>query len=117
MNTLVNGKSSKYVTVYPYDSAIDNSSNDLDKSNKVSANYQKNIRIYGDAIRETSTNAGWYTDANWFKNFSTYPVAYECFLLRSAGLWNGTGAGLFTFMANGGWYQNEVGFRSVLVSK
>ncbi len=115
MNTLVNGKSSKYVTVYPYDSTIDNSANDLDKS--ANANYQKNTRIYGDTIRETSTSSGMYSHTGWYNNYSIYPGLNEVFVIRGGCIWNFYEKGLFTFSHNGGWYQNEVGFRSVLVTK
>lgn len=115
MNTLVNGKSSKYVTVYPYDSAIDNSANDLDKGSR--ANYLKNIKIYGDAIRETSTNGGWGIRTSWYSAVSGYSTLYEVFFIRGGCLYSFLEAGLFSFGCNGGWYQNEVGFRSVLVTK
>ncbi len=115
MNTLVNGKSSKYVTVYPYDSAIDNSANDFDKGCK--ANYLKNISIYGDAIREISTVTGRDVCTSWYNNYSVYLVLWECFSLKGGCLWNIAGSGLFAFASNGGWYQGEVGFRSVLVTK
>ena len=115
MNTLVNGKSSKYVTVYPYDSAIDNSANDFDKGCK--ANYLKNISIYGDAIRVISTVTGRDVCTSWYNNYSVYQVLWECFSLKGGCLWNIPGSGLFAFASNGGWYQGEVGFRSVLVTK
>ena len=115
MNTLVNGKSSKYVTVYPYDSAIDNSANDFDKGCK--ENYLKNISIYRDVIRLISTVTVRYVSTFWYNNYSVYQVLWECFSLKGGCLWNIPGSGLFAFASNGGWYQGEVGFRSVLVTK
>lgn len=115
MNTLVNGKSSKYVTAYPYDSAIDKGSNDLNKGSE--ANYLKNVKIYGDTIRETTIKSVFNGIGNWYDNFNSYLVSYECFFLRGGCLWNSMGDGMFAVTGNGGWYQNEVGFRSVLVSK
>ena len=53
MNSLINGKSSQYVTAYPFDSAVDKNGANLDTAS--AANYAKNTKIYGDGIRETST--------------------------------------------------------------
>ena len=52
-------ESTKYTMVYPHDSALDNpgianTEENLNKAN--AANYNKNTKIYGDAIRETSVS-------------------------------------------------------------
>ena len=110
MNALNNGKSSEYVTVYPKGETSGQSLDDASKSN-----YTANTKIYGDAIRETST-AGlgqtlWYSDYSYFVG-GNYP-----FFERGGFCWYTSGAGLFSFyrlVGNSG-YGN--GFRSVLVAQ
>ena len=110
MNALNNGKSSEYVTVYPKGETSGQSLDDASKSN-----YAANTKIYGDAIRETST-AGlgqtlWYSDYSYFVG-GNYP-----FFERGGFCWYTSGAGLFSFyrlVGNSG-YGN--GFRSVLVAQ
>ena len=110
MNALNNGKSSEYVTVYPKGETSGQSLDDASNSN-----YAVNTKIYGDAIRETST-AGlgqtlWYSDYSYFVG-GNYP-----FFERGGFCWYTSGAGLFSFyrlVGNSG-YGN--GFRSVLVAQ
>ena len=68
MNSLINGKSSQYVTAYPFDSAVDKNGANIDTAR--AANYAKNTQIYGDGIRETSTGGtgktSWHTDYSYF---------------------------------------------------
>ncbi len=65
MNALNNGKSSEYVTVYLNGETSGQSIDDASKSN-----YTANTKIYGDAIRETSTaglgQTSWYSDYSYF---------------------------------------------------
>ena len=113
MNSLINGKSSQYVTAYPFDSAVDKNGANLDTAS--AANYAKNTKIYGDGIRETSTagteNTSWYTD------YSCFPAVSNPFSLRGAYLWGGEGAGLFCFSRDIGDSYFRNGFRSVLVAQ
>ena len=83
LKSLNNGKSSKYVTVYPHDTTKDNTSiSNTEIENAIIANYNKNTKIYGDAIRETSTygigQTGWYIDYSYFIGLN------QPFLVRTA---------------------------------
>ena len=114
---LKNGKSTKYITVYPYDSSKDNTSisNTGANLNTASqANYVKNTKIYGDAIRETSTagtgSNAWYSDTSYFTGLNSP------FFIRGGAYNNKSGAGLFYFNRHIGNSVYAHGFRSVLVS-
>ena len=109
MNALNNGKSSEYVTVYPTGESKGQSLDDASKSN-----YAANTKIYGDAIRETSTaglgQTSWYSDYSYFVGAS-YP-----FFLRGGYCWDTSAAGLFCFFRDGNSNYGH-GFRSVLVAQ
>ena len=110
MNALNNGKSSEYVTVYPKGETSGQSLDDASKSN-----YAANTKIYGDAIRETST-AG-LGQTLWYSDYSYFAGLYGPFFVRGGASWYRSGAGLFSFyrlVGNSG-YGN--GFRSVLVAQ
>ena len=114
---LNNGKSTRYITVYPHDSSKDSTSitnTDANLNTASQANYVKNTKIYGDGIRETSTagtgKSSWYSDYSYFACLA-YP-----FFFRGGYYGHTSGAGLFYFnRINGNSYYNN-GFRSVLVS-
>ena len=110
MNALNNGKSSEYVTVYPKGETSGQSLDDASNSN-----YAANTKIYGDAIRETST-AG-LGQTSWYSDYSYFVGAYTPFFLRGGYCWYTSGAGLFSFdrLAGGSHYNH--GFRSVLVAQ
>ena len=110
MNALNNGKSSEYVTVYPTGESIGQSLDDESK-----ANYAANTKIYGDAIRETST-AG-LGQTSWYSDYSHFVGAYYPFFKRGGYCWNTSGAGLFCFYRDGGDSGYHYGFRSVLVAQ
>ena len=112
MNSLINGKSSQYVTAYPFDSAVDKNGANLDTAS--AANYAKNTKIYGDGIRETSTAGTGKT--SWYTDYSYFPAVNNPFSIRGGYFWDGEGAGLFYFYRNGGNSFYNVGFRSVLVA-
>ena len=100
-------KSTKYATVYPYS---DVGANDDEKS---VANYKLNDKIYGDSVRETSTEGKGST--SWYGDYSYFPEGGHPFFARGGYYGCGGVAGLSAFIrANGhaGWYP---GFRSVLV--
>ena len=113
MNSLINGKSSQYVTVYPYDSSVDKTGANLDTAS--AANYAKNTKIYGDGIRETSTGGTGKT--SWYTDYSYFPAVGNPFGLRGGSLWDGGGAGLFVFYRDYGNSSFYGGFRSVLVAQ
>ena len=108
--------STKYTTVYPFDSSTDNTGiekNDANLNTASANNYKKNTLIYGDGIYETST-AG-TGSSSWYSDYSYYPGLYYPFSFRSGGLWNGSGAGLFYFGRDDGDSTYNDGFRAVLV--
>ena len=110
MNALNNGKSSEYVTVYPTGESKGQSLDDASKFN-----YEANTKIYGDAIRETST-AG-LGQTSWYSDYSCFVGAYNPFFLRGGNYWNTSGAGLFCFVRSNGNSYYDGGFRSVLVAQ
>ena len=115
LKSLNNGKSSKYVTVYPHDPTKDNTSiSNTEIENAIIANYNKNIKIYGDAIRETSTygigQTGWYIDYSYFIGLN------QPFLVRGSYYYGSSGAGLFSMGRTNDNNTYCDGFRSVLVS-
>ena len=113
MNALNNGKSSKYVTVYPHDSSVDKTGANIDTAS--AANWKANTKIYGDGIRETSTAGTGKT--SWHTDYSYFPAVGSPFSLRSGHFWDGEGAGLFYFARNSGNSNFLGGFRSVLVAQ
>ena len=110
MNALNNGKSSEYVTVYPKGETSGQSLDDASNSN-----YAVNTKIYGDAIRETST-AG-LGQTSWYSDYSIFVGAYGPFFNRGGGYLNTSGAGLFYFSRADGNSNYNDGFRSVLVAQ
>jgi len=114
---LNNGKSTRYITVYPHDSSKDSTSitnTDANLNTASQANYVKNTKIYGDGIRETSTagtgKSSWYSDYSYFAGLNTP------FFVRGGNYGSTSGAGLFYFNRNNGTSNYSNGFRSVLVS-
>ena len=107
---LNNGKSSEYVTVYP---TGEEKGNSLDAASK--KNYYSNIQIYGDAIRETSTEAIGQT--SWFWDHSYYSGGIGPLTLRGGGYSSTQSAGIFGFSRTDGDSNYNRGFRAVLVKK
>ena len=110
MNALNNGKSSEYVTVYPKGETSGQSIDDASKSN-----YSANTKIYGDAIRETSTAGVGQT--SWYSDYSYFVGAYNPFFIRGGYDWYTSDAGLFSFNRSDGNSTYIYGFRSVLVAQ
>ena len=110
MNALNNGKSTEYVTVYPKGETSGQSLDDASKSN-----YIANTKIYGDAIRETSTTGLGQT--SWYSDYSYFVGAYVPFFVRGGLYWDASGAGLFYFTRADGHSTYGGGFRSVLVAQ
>ena len=110
MNALNNGKSTEYVTVYPKGETSGQSLDDASKSN-----YIANTKIYGDAIRETSTTGLGQT--SWYSDYSYFVGAYGPFFVRGGDCWGTSAAGLFSFGRYGGASNYSNGFRSVLVAQ
>ena len=114
---LNNGKSTRYITVYPHDSGKDNISVSNTGANLNVAsqiNYSKNTKIYGDGIRETSI-AGTGSNA-WYSDDSYFAGLYAPFFKRGEYYGNSSGAGLFYFSRANGCSSYYGSFRPVLVS-
>ena len=114
---LNNGKSTRYITVYPHDSGKDNISVSNTGANLNVAsqiNYSKNTKIYGDGIRETSI-AGTGSNA-WYSEDSYFAGLYAPFFKRGEYYGNSSGAGLFYFSRANGCSSYYGSFRPVLVS-
>ena len=102
-------KSTKYATVYP-----SNETNDTNTDDKRSqANYNVNDKIYGDAVRETSTKG--VEKSSWYSDYSYFPGGGVPFFARGGFCWYGDGAGLFDFTRGDGNSTYIFGFRPVLV--
>ena len=103
-------ESTPYVTVYP-----SNDSGITDRDTASTENYKVNKKIYGDAIRETSTagigQSSWYSDCSYFVGYDRQ------FFSRGGTIWDGTDAGLFHFYRNNVFSDFYNGFRAVLVSQ
>ena len=113
LNALNNGKSSKYVTVYPHNASVDKNGANIDTAS--TANWKANTKIYGDGIRETSTAGTGKT--SWYTDYSYFPAVGSPFSGRGGILWDGEGAGLFYFTRHSGNSGSYNGFRSVLVAQ
>ena len=110
------GTSTKYTTVYPYDVSSDNleiSQTDENAYTACVANYLLNIRIFGDAIRETSTRG--FDNTSWNNDGSYFPGLGFPFTHRGGRYLNGESAGIFYFRRNDGDANYNTGFRSVLI--
>ena len=95
-------KSTKYATVYPYNSSSDSNTNNY--------NIYKSLKSttygYGDAILETST--GGRGSTCWNSDSSYFPYTGSPFFVRGGNCDSGAGAGAFYFSGtNGGAYVNN----------
>ena len=113
LNALNNGKSSKYVTVYPHNASVDKNGANIDTAS--TANWKANTKIYGDGIRETSTAGTGKT--SWYTDYSYFPAVNSPFSGRGGTFWDADGAGLFYFYRDVGVSNCRGGFRSVLVAQ
>ena len=118
-SSLVNGgdTSTKYITVYPHDSNVDNTNkpdNDIDLNAASTANYLLNTKIFGDAIREISTSGTETT--SWNGDRSYFPGLNRPFSGRGGSCWDGSIAGIFSFYRTSGGSDYNYGFRPVLVA-
>ena len=109
-NGASNSTSTKYVTVYP---SNDSGTTDLDTASK--NNYRVNTKIYGDAIRETSTAGVGQT--SWYSDYSSFAGYDSPFFGRGGNFWHISGAGLFCFNRGSGGSHFIISFRPVLVAR
>ena len=100
--------STKYATVYPHN---EGTSGDIDTESK--NNYAVNTKIFGDAIRETSTSGT--GTSSWNADYSYFPALYYPFTDRGGNSWYTSGAGLFAFSRADGSSGYDHGFRPVVV--
>ena len=109
-------ESTKYTTVYLFDNEKDNTgiANTEENLNKASiANYSTNKYIYGDGIRETSSNGTGTT--SWNNDFSYFTSLKRPFTARGGGYWNEDATSLFCFHQHISSGAYDSGFRSVLI--
>ena len=102
--------------VYPHDSNIDNITaiqNGTDMNEVSKANYVKNTKIYGDAIREISKEA--IGNTSWKNDYSYFLSLGSPFTIRGGSLWDNIYAGNFSFGRNYGGNKYSDGFRAVIV--
>ena len=102
--------STKWATVYPYNSSDSNTNNYNSYSGKKSTTYG-----FGDAVLETSTTGSEST--SWNGDYSSFPYTYRPFLLRSGDYSHSSRAGSFAFDFVNGDPRYTHGFRSVLVAQ
>lgn len=107
---LNNGESTEYVTIYQSNDSGVTISNIASQNN-----YEVNTKIYGDAIRETST-AGTGT-TSWYKNYSAFPGYSEPFFKRGGRWYDSKNIELFYFSYYDGASAYNMGFRVVLVTQ
>ena len=108
--------STKYATVYPHNSTYDSTSISDTESNLNTAstnNWLANTLIYGDAIREISTQGT--GSHSWYNDGSGFPGLYAPFTDRGGSFGDGSSAGLFYFARNDGASYYTFGFRAVVV--
>ena len=99
-------ESTKYATVYKYNSTSDSNQN----------NYDLNLnKVFGDGTTETSTS-GNSTSCSWHSAFSCFVGTSKPFFERG-GYYRIVGAGSFYFNGHTGNYNLENGFRPVCVVK
>ena len=108
--------STKYATVYINNNTTDNASvTDTQEHLNIAStnNWLANKLIYGDAIRETSTqgtgNNSWYEDDSYF------PGLYYPFTIRGGSFRGMDGPGLFNFSRTNAPSHYGDGFRAVVV--
>ncbi|MFR8104684.1 MAG: hypothetical protein ACLU8F_06410, partial [Clostridia bacterium] len=91
--------------------ANDSGLTNYDEASK--ANYEVNTKIYGDAVRETST-AG-IGSSSWYGDYSDFPGYGTPFFVRGGSFWNGSAAGVCAFGRRDGNSHYHCGFRAVVV--
>ena len=102
--------STKWATVYPYNSSDSSTNNYNIYSGKKSTTYG-----FGDAILETSTTGTGST--SWNGDCSYFPYISDLFFRRGGWYNDSSGSGMFEFDASTGVPYYNCGFRSVIVTK
>ena len=114
--------STKYTTVYPFNE-LDSEGNKVTNLDTASQqNFVANIKIYGDAIRETNngkagtSESGW-NYSSWWRDYSYFPALHMPFFSRGGDWGNGSRAGVYVFYRVNGYSGYNYGFRAVLINK
>ena len=102
--------STKWATVYPYNSSDRNTNNYNSYSGKKSTTYG-----FGDAVLETSTTGSDTT--SWNGDYSYFPDTNLPLFVRGGTFGGSSPVGLFTFSTDIGFPNYDIGFRSVLVAQ
>ena len=100
--------STKYATVYPYNSSDSNANNYNTYKGLKSSTYG-----YGDAILETSTSGA--DSTSWNGDYTSFPLALAPFFKRGGNYKEGSGAGAYSFDSTYGEPHYFKGFRAVLI--
>ena len=101
--------STKYATVYPYNTSFDSVLNNWPKYNSL----KTSTYGYGDAVLEISTSGS--NNTSWNSDSSRFPYSSFPFFFRGGYFGSGTSAGAFAFDGTYGNPITIVGFRVVLV--
>ena len=118
------GANSKYVTIYSPHSDTVNPGSDNEDNGRSQSNFKTFIQssnMYGDAIKETTTDAAGKTgstwdSSSWNNDASIFPEASGPFFLRGGSWSYGEQSGNFTFGRISGAPAYSSGFRPVLVT-
>ena len=109
--TIGTGKSTKYITIYPYDSLDDSSAGNW----WAYKNMQTSTYGFGDAVLETSTTEG--GEISWNMNAFKFPNNFELLWTYGGDYLSEDAAGGFVFSATSGEPNNNNGFRVVLINE
>ena len=114
-NDILKTKSTEYVTVYPYSAPESTTINTASQTN-----FKNNSKIYGDSIRETTSNkagtseSGWDV-SSWNDDRSIFIALNNPFFMRGGAYSNGSKAGVFSYYRDNGNSSYNIGFRAVIV--
>ena len=111
-NNKLKTESTKYTMVYPYNSNIDTGTGDIDVKTVSLANYLLNTKIFGDGIREISTNSETML-ISWWNSNNSFPGGQYPFS-QKGGRWDKNG--FFGFGYTNGLGDYRIGFRPILIA-
>ena len=112
-----NAISTKYFTIYNHNVEKDNNgleSTSLNVNEASVANYESNLKRFGDAIIEISQNGIGLT--GWNKQSSRFPGLEYPFIMRGGSFKEDSGIGKLSFFYSKGVNNYSTGFRPVLVA-
>ena len=103
--------STKWATVYPYDSSNESNINNYN----IYSEKKSNMYGFGNAMLEISTSG--VNASSWNGDGSGFPSSNAPFLICGGGYSNSSTAGIFSFQISSGSTGYNYGFRSVLVTQ